>query len=119
MLKITFNKKDTLHDIKIIFEGITSLFLCAAIALGMQFLQEPMIDAGLNDDLRKMINLLGLFLSGLLALGALWWTICSLEAQPASKFFNALSILILALVALAAMAGAVYSSLKHAPIPLF
>lgn len=119
MFKDVTHRRNILEDIKTIFDGITCLGVCIAIALGMQWLQEPMIDAGFGYELRITVNFVGLSLSGFLAAAALLWTICNLKAEPRSKWFHALSVLVLILIALGAAVAVIYSSYKHAPIALF
>lgn len=119
MFKDATHRQNMLEDIKTIFDGIKCLGLCTAIALGLQWLQEPMIESGFGYELRATVNLVGLSLSGILAAAALLWTICTLKAEPKSKWFHAFSVLVLILIALAAIVTVIYSSYKHASIALF
>ncbi|MFK0086391.1 hypothetical protein ACIQUS_03745 [Pseudomonas sp. NPDC090755] len=107
-----------LEDIKTIFDGIKCIGLCAAIILGLQLLQGPMISVGFNEVARGMVNFVILAMSGALTIAALYWTACSLKSEPRSKIFHGFSVLILSLIALAAIAATAYSTYQKAPFAL-
>ncbi|WP_313645664.1 hypothetical protein [Pseudomonas sp.] len=105
-------------DVKTMFDGITSLGVGVAIALGLQLIQEPMIAAGFGPWLRALVNLLGLVLSAALIVAAWLWTICSLKTKPRFAWFHWFSVLILSLIVMTVAFAVLYTSFKNAPIPL-
>lgn len=105
-------------DIKTVFDGITSVGVGVAIALGLQLIQEPMIAAGFGDRLRGMVNLLGLVLSGMLVFAALLWTVFSLKTKPRVVWFHWFSVVALILIVLTVAIAILYSSFKTTPITL-
>lgn len=118
MFKDETHRKHILDDIKTMFDGLKSLGLCFAITLGLQWLQEPMINAGFSYELRGMVYFLGLTLSVFLTAAALFWTFCSLKTEPRFKGFHKFSVLILIVIALAAMIAVLFASYQHAPFAL-
>lgn len=118
MFKDETYRKHMLEDIKTIFDGIRCIGLCAAMALGLQWLQEPMISAGFSYLARGMVNFLGLTISGVLTAAALFWTFLSLKTEPRSKTFHRISVFFLILITLTAVIAVVFSSYKNAPFAL-
>lgn len=109
------NLENTLHDIKTLFDGIKHLGLCATIAIGLQWLQEPMVSAGLSHWLRVFVNWLGLGLAIYLTGMAMFWLSLSFRSEPHSKILNRIALMVLGAATLLVMTALIFSALKNVP----
>lgn len=108
-------QKDLLDDIKTTFDGLKNLGVCAGIALGLQYIQVPMTNAGMSQAWRVFVNGTAMSLVIFLTCFALAWMALSLKSKPYSKFVHRSSLVIYAAISLVAMGTVIFTSLKNVP----
>lgn len=112
-------QKNLLDDIKTLFEGITNFGLCATLAIGLQYLQEPMINAGIAFGWRAFINILAFGMTCFLTSMAIIWIVMSFKTEPSCKIFHYSSLIFLGLVTLIIMGTLIFSSLENVSFNIY
>lgn len=110
------SKKNFLDDIKTFFDGIKHLGICATLALGLQYLQQPMIGANFNSGFIVFVNWVGLVMTIFLTIIALIWILQSFKTEPTSERFHIFSSIILGLLTVFIMFTVIFYSFNTVPL---